>query len=74
MVWPNGIRMKIVMYGTRTTAGARVNTHPSAAAGMMSSFWMNFTPSAISWAHPWNRPAYIGPSRCCMWASTLCSM
>ena len=54
------------MYGTMTTAGASVNTHESAAFGMTSSFWMNFTPSAISCAHPWKRPAYIGPSRCCI--------
>src|SRR5206468_10276646 len=28
----------------------------------------------MSWAHPWNRPAYMGPRRDCMWARTLCSM
>src|SRR3954451_5822015 len=39
----------------------------------MSSFWTNLTPSATSWAHPWNPPAYIGPSRPCMCAITLCS-
>ena len=46
----------------------------SAAAGVMSSFWTNFTPSATSWAHPWKPPAYIGPSRPCMCAITLCSV
>ena len=66
IVRPNGTTRKMAMYGTMTTAGASVNTHESAAFGMTSSFWMNFTPSAISCAHPWKRPAYIGPSRCCI--------
>jgi hypothetical protein len=73
-IWfEKGITTNSAMYGTSATAGASENTHRSAAAGMMSSFWMNFTPSAISCAQPWNRPAYIGPSRDCMCASTLCS-
>ena len=46
---------------------------PSAAAGVTSSFCTNFTPSATSCAHPWNRPASIGPTRDCICASTLCS-
>src|SRR3954470_11075332 len=45
----------------------------SAAVGTVSSFWANFTPSATSCAQPWNPPAYIGPSRDCMCAMTLCS-
>jgi hypothetical protein len=68
-----GRTTRIAMYGIIATAGARENTLRSAAAGTTSSFWMNFTPSATSWAHPWNRPASIGPSRACMWASPLCS-
>src|SRR5919199_647281 len=28
----------------------------------------------MSCAQPWNRPAYIGPSRACMCARILCSM
>ena len=43
------------------TAGASENTVRSAAAGTMSSFWMNFTPSATSCAQPWKAPASIGP-------------
>ena len=74
IVLPNGTTRKIAMYGTMTTAGASVKTQESAARGMTSSFWMNLTPSAMSWAQPWNRPAYIGPRRCCMCARTLCSM
>src|SRR5690349_9525634 len=35
---------------------------------------MNFTPSAMSCAQPWNLPAYIGPSRLCMCAICLCSI
>ena len=61
------------MYGTSATAGAREKTQASAATGITSSFWTNLTPSAMSCAHPWNLPAYIGPSRPCMWAITLCS-
>ncbi len=68
-----GITTNSAMYGTSQTAGARENTHRSAAAGITSSFCTNLTPSARSCAHPWNRPAYIGPSRPCMCASTLCS-
>ena len=71
---PNGITTSTTRYGTSATPGAIENTVRSAAAGTMSSFWMNFAPSAISWAHPWNAPASIGPSRACMCASTLCSM
>jgi ATP-dependent Clp protease ATP-binding subunit ClpX len=48
-------------------------TQESAADGITSSFWTNLTPSAISCAQPWNRPAYIGPTRPCMCAITLCS-
>ena len=70
----NGTTTNSAMYGTSATAGASENTHRSAAAGMMSSFCTNFTPSAISCAQPWNRPAYIGPRRACMCARTLCSM
>ena len=56
-IWfENGITTNSAMYGTNATAGASENTHRSAAAGMMSSFWMNFTPSAISCAQPWNPP------------------
>ena len=73
-VGPNGSTTKIAMYGIIATAGASENTLRSAAVGTMSSFWMNFTPSATSWAHPWNAPASIGPTRDCMCARTLCSM
>ena len=41
---------------------------------MTLSFCMNFTPSATSWAQPWKRPAYIGPTRLCMCAICLCSI
>ena len=70
----NGSTTRIAMYGIIATAGAREKTLLSAASGTTSSFWMNFTPSATSWAQPWNEPASMGPSRACMWASTLCSM
>ena len=60
--------------GSRATAGASWKTRRSAPAGTMSSFCANFTPSATSWAQPWKPPAYIGPSRPCMWAITLCSV
>ena len=30
-------------------------------SGTTSSFWMNFTPSATSWAHPWNAPGLHRP-------------
>src|SRR6185437_12172361 len=53
--------------------GARRKTGRSASRGVTSSFWTNLTPSAMSWAQPWNAPAYIGPSRPCMCAMTLCS-
>ena len=73
-VSPRGRTTRIAMYGIIATAGASENTLRSAAAGTMSSFWMNFTPSATSCAHPWNRPASIGPSLACMCARPLCSM
>ena len=73
IVSEKGITTNNAMYGTSATAGARENTHRSAAAGITSSFWTNLTPSATSCAQPWNRPAYIGPSRACMCARTLCS-
>src|SRR5689334_20506291 len=53
--------------------GARRKTGRSASRGVTSSFWTNLTPSAMSWAQPWKAPAYIGPSRPCMCAITLCS-
>ena len=56
------------------TAGASLNTVRSAAAGTMSSFCANFTPSATSCAQPWKPPAYIGPRRDCMCAIALCSV
>ena len=71
---PSGMNSRATRYGSRATSGATRNTGRSAARGVTSSFCTNFTPSASSCAHPWNRPAYIGPSRCCMCASTLCSM
>src|SRR5262245_56215217 len=40
---------------------------------MTSSFCANFTPSATNCAQPWKAPAYMGPSRPCMCAITLCS-
>ncbi len=70
----NGSTTKIAMYGIIATAGASEKTLRSAAVGTMSSFWMNFTPSATSCAQPWNTPASMGPTRDCMCASTLCSM
>ena len=51
-----------------TTYGASENTHLSAFAGMMSSFWMNLMASPMFWNHPWNPPDSIGPRRDCMWA------
>ncbi len=71
--FPNGMTAKTRITGTTKTAGAREKTQRSAARGTTSSFWMNLTPSAMSCAHPWKRPASMGPSRCCMWARTLCS-
>ena len=62
------------MYGIIATAGASPNTQRSAALGITSSFCTNFTPSAMSCAHPCHRPAYHGPSRAWECASTLCSM
>src|SRR4051812_21688408 len=61
-------------YGRSATAGASRKTGASAAAGTISSFCANLTPSASSCAQPWNPPAYIGPSRPCMCAITLCSV
>ncbi len=69
----NGITTNNAMYGTSTTAGASVKIHRSAAAGITSSFWISLMPSAIGWPIPWKRPAYIGPSRCCMWAMIFSS-
>ena len=68
------MKPKTRMAGIRATAGARANTHLSAALGMIDSFWTNLIPSATSWRTPWKRPASIGPSLACMWAMTLCSM
>src|SRR3954465_7911342 len=65
--------MSTTRYGMSATAGASVKIRRSAAAGTTSSFWANFTPSATSCAQPWKPPAYIGPSRPCMCAITLCS-
>src|SRR4051794_7975332 len=70
----SGIAVSATRYGIRATPGAIVNTARSAAAGTIASFCANFTPSATSWAQPWKPPAYIGPSRPCMCAMTLCSV
>ncbi|CAM5251025.1 hypothetical protein SCANM63S_09455 [Streptomyces canarius] len=70
---PMGMARRTRRYGSRATAGASWKTRRSAPAGTTSSFCANFTPSAMSWAQPWKPPAYIGPSRPCMWAITLCS-
>src|SRR3954471_5427682 len=70
----SGIAVSATRYGTRATPGAIVNTARSAAVGTIASFCVNFTPSAISCAQPWKPPAYIGPSRPCMCAITLCSV
>src|SRR4051794_1826060 len=58
----------------RAMAGANRKTGPSAAAGVMSSFCANLTPSATNWAQPWKPPAYIGPTLDCMCAIALCSV
>src|SRR5262245_11513969 len=71
---PSGIAIIATRYGTSATPGAIAKTVRSAAAGAMSSFWANLTPSATSCAQPWKRPAYIGPTRACMWAMALCSV
>src|SRR4051794_12887082 len=71
---PTGMTISTTRYGTRATAGAILKMVRSAAAGIRSSFWTNFTPSASSWAQPWKPPAYIGPRRDCMCAMTLCSV
>ena len=70
----SGSTTSTTRYGTSATTGASWKTRRSAAAGTMSSFCTNFTPSATSWAQPWKPPAYIGPSRPCMCAITLCSV
>ena len=62
----------MISVGIRTTPGAAEKTRLSAAAGMMSSFWMNLMPSATSCSAP-KGPASIGPRRFCMNAMTLCS-
>ncbi len=69
-----GITTRTTRYGISATAGASRKTVRSAAAGMTSSFWTNFTPSATSCAQPWKPPAYIGPTRACMCAIALCSV
>src|SRR5690242_442911 len=69
-----GIAASAAMYGRIATTGAHSNTRLSAAAGVTLSFWTNLTPSATSCAQPWNPPAYIGPTRLCMCAITLCSV
>ena len=70
----SGMTASATRYGMSATNGASRKAQRSARAGVMSSFWTNFTPSATSCAHPWKPPAYIGPSRPCMWAMTLCSV
>src|SRR3954463_67997 len=70
---PTGITISTTRYGISATAGASVKIRRSAAAGTTSSFRANFPPSATSCAQPWKPPAYIGPSRPCMCAITLCS-
>jgi hypothetical protein len=70
---PKGTTVSTTMAGTSMTPGASPNTHLSAAAGTMFSFWRNLIPSATSWPTPCGN-ASIGPSLDCMWASTLCSM
>ncbi|GES08077.1 hypothetical protein Amac_016720 [Acrocarpospora macrocephala] len=49
---PTGMTIITTRYGTSATAGAILKMARSAAAGMTSSFWTNFTPSAISCAQP----------------------
>src|SRR5437763_7574085 len=71
---PSGMNSNATRYGSNATIGATRNTGRSAASGVRSSFWTNLTPSAMSWAQPWKAPAYIGPSRPCMCAITLCSV
>ena len=71
---PTGMTTSTNRYGSSATAGASSNTRRSARAGTTDSFCANFTPSATSCAQPWNPPAYIGPSRDCMWAIALCSI
>jgi hypothetical protein len=47
-----------------------VNTHLSARVGVMSSFNINFTASAIGCRMPWG-PTRIGPSLDCAHAITF---
>src|SRR2546429_251528 len=44
-------------------------THPGRGRGPAAPA----TQAAAGWAQPWKAPAYIGPSRPCMCAITLCS-
>ena len=65
---PAGMTTKSRNVEMSTTVGAMAKMARSAWSGMMSSFWMNFTPSPISWYQPWKPPGSMGPSRLCMWA------
>ncbi len=62
---PTGTTTKSRKVEIRTTIGARAKTQRSAFSGKMSSFWRNFSPSAMSWRVP-SGPASMGPSRLCM--------
>ncbi len=49
---PTGMTTKSRKVEISTTSGARAKTQRSAFSGMMSSFWRNFRPSAMSCSEP----------------------
>ena len=66
---PSGMTAKVMKAGTVAMIGARRKTTLSADLGMMSSLSASFTPSASDCSRP-NGPCTLGPTRCCMRATT----
>ena len=58
---PNGTTATTISVGTSRTTGARSITQRSASSGVVSSFVMSLTRSAMGWSTPYG-PHRLGPS------------
>src|SRR3984893_5605045 len=67
---PKGIEAKARKAASIEMPGARAKVTWSAVIGVMGSLNMSFSPSATLVRRP-NGPQRLGPSRLCMWATTL---
>ena len=69
---PHGITAEVIKLAVIANPGPRINSHLLAEVGIISSFIINFNPSARGCNKP-KGPALFGPGRSCKMAATFLS-